>query len=212
MTSLHHADVRVRLIRYLNRRVMPKHLDGKQEARDEELDAMVRRIMRAAPSGERLADWFAQLSDRLDETAQTRAWPSVSEIGEAARAISSGMVMRDMTGDPEPDRLAEHRIAARKIKAGEPVGDGWLWGRNAVVMLARGLVERADIDRYRAMLRRSMAGVWGDEAADRAISGFAERHAAAEEAYRQHQNREAHRVDTRGAAVPSKRAEFAEDI
>lgn len=205
MSSLHQSDVKAKLARYLERRVMPRHLEGKADATRDELDAMVHRIARAAPAADRLPAWWQRFTDRLDEIATTRAWPSVSEVISAARAAGEGAPLRDMTGDGNPDALFEHRRAARKIKAREPIGDSWLWGRNAVVLLANGLVDAEDIDDLRRMLRRQMVAMWGDEPTDRIIADLDKRHDAARAAYAQHRDRDRYRADTSGMALPDKR-------
>lgn len=181
MTVLHQADIKSRVARFLDRRTMPKRLEGKPAAQSDEITALCRSVERGAPRDpERLSEWWGYFETRLGE-AGTGLWPIEKEIREAARQASEDM------GRANPiafDALDPVVITAGRMSRGEPVAEGWLYGRNAVDLIARGMVTREVMETYRGgafLARRAMAG---QEAALRWEADAKAAHEAAKELHR----------------------------
>ena len=159
--SLHAADLRARLMRFLGRKEAPRHLAGKDAAQEDEIRALLGAVARAAPADpERLALWWPVFEACLGEDVG-RFWPDERQIRDAAkraRAEAPQPAVRDTTG---PDMRAV-TIAARRMQQGEPVGEEWLYGRQACEMIREGLVSREAMERYRSAAYLSRRGVWGE--------------------------------------------------
>lgn len=214
MTTLHQSDIRQRLARYLDRRVTPRHLEGKPDALRDEIEAIARKVARAAPSADALPDWWQAFTDYLDEHCSTRAWPSVAEVSAACKAAGSGMPVRNLTGDAHPDDArSPYERDARRMKAGEPVGEQALWGRAAVYIQRNGLIDPDTMRRYRRAYYAEMVRLWGEDVAKTTLDAMRLRQRAAEEAYDQHQNRSAHRANMDGQPwQPDMRISFPADL
>ena len=69
---------------------------------------------------------------------------------------------------------------AARMNANDGVGDGWLYGRNAVDLLKSRLVGADVMRRYRSTLYFSLKKVYGDRIAVDMERRFIDRHEAAE--------------------------------
>ncbi|MDP5216711.1 hypothetical protein Q5Y75_05730 [Ruegeria sp. 2205SS24-7] len=128
---------------YLDRKSPPRNLGARAQA--DEMQSLVRCFMRYAPR-DRFEEWWPRFEDRLDEDAKTRAWPTAGEVKAAATAIAGPSSKRPAQGD-EIDPLD---IYAKRMERGEPVPDGCFYGRIAVDMQARGLVNSDTLRKYRS--------------------------------------------------------------
>jgi hypothetical protein len=72
------------LTRLLTRYEAPAHLTG--QARDDEVAALVRALVRAAPPTDYDA-WWARFEDMLAARLRSRTWPTVREVDQAAEKI-----------------------------------------------------------------------------------------------------------------------------
>ena len=145
--SLHEADLKARLVRYLDRRQMPRRLEGKGGAMEDEMRALVAALARVAPrSADRLADWWPHFEAALGEIATGGLWPTEREIRDAAKMV--GSIAPQVAVAPEPK--SEHQIIADRMARGEPVGEGWLYGRAACELIRQRLVDQATMSAYRS--------------------------------------------------------------
>lgn len=160
MSKIHEADVTVRLSRFLDRRQMPKRLEGKEAAIADEVRALVAVVLRYAPRDpDRLAAWWPGFERTLGENS-TGLWPIEREIRDAAGAINKASA----SGGPSTEwKIDEAELAARRMREGQQVGEGWLWGRMAVDMIARGLIDRETMEKYRSALFLANRKTYGEE-------------------------------------------------
>lgn len=63
------------------------------------------------------------------------------------------------------DEDGTYRIIATRFANGEPVGEGYLYGRAACEMISRRLVTKEVIEAYRSGAFLSRRGIYGQEAA-----------------------------------------------
>lgn len=152
--------LRGRLRDYLARRTIPRGFEGKAEALKAEADALVACVLRKAPR-EQFEGWWSAVERRLAEDAKTRAWPTEGEISEAAKAINGPRAVRVSEGN----ELNHLTIAAKRINAGEEVGESWVYGRGAVQLERAGLVTEARMKSYRSGWYFAHKAVYGEEAA-----------------------------------------------
>lgn len=174
--NLHTNDVNARLTRYLDRKTMPKRLDGKPMAQTDEIAALVAAVERNAPrDAQRLADWWPLFETRLDEGTGAM-WPVVREIIDAAKAVPGAPAPVDLSGKPSMDPA---EIAAKRMREGSGYPETALYGILACEIIARGLVDRETMTRCRsdAFLRRR--AFYGEESA---LRWEADRKAAHEDA------------------------------
>lgn len=137
------------LSRYLDRRTIPQGFKDKPEALRDEAQALVRALIRLAPN-DRYQEWCGDFIDRLAMDAQTRAWPTQHEMQQAAKALRKSAIRPfDADSQVKFDPLA---IAAKRIGAGEAVGDEYLWGRCCIEMQAAHGITDAQLAPYRSAL------------------------------------------------------------
>ncbi|WP_126975595.1 hypothetical protein [Frigidibacter oleivorans] len=159
--SLHNHDIRNRLTRFLQRRQIPRRIEDKPEAQNDEIRALCLAIERHAPRDhERLALWWPLFETALGEAGSATFWPTEREIRDAAGPASRRL--HEAHPAPAPQRFDAHANTARLIREGKPVGENWLYGRFAVELQLRGLVSREEVTRYRDAVYASRVAVWGE--------------------------------------------------
>lgn len=195
------------LQRWLARYVPPTHLRNDEAARSAEIDAVMRAVLQLTPN-EDIERWFSRVTARIDAVAQTSAWPRVAVITEHCRAVNRDDYLASGSGARPTAAIDTFEINARRINGSEPVSEHWLWGRNAVRLVKRGMVSEDRIDQRRATFAAALREIYGDEIAERMIAerneshGHAERVEAATLADWQ--------TGRRGAAIPDKRSPDAD--
>lgn len=179
-------EARMRLITgmvntFLGRRYQtPSHLDAEGKLatiRDmaEEINAHISASSNQSALVERVEACFKALRKSYTQ----RAWPTPAHFSQAISEANK--VVRQLTGEtPSGDARSPDEISAERIKAGELVGDEWVYGRNCVKLLREGLVTQAELRRYRTALYFSAKQIGGKEYADAMEAGWIERHEAAE--------------------------------
>lgn len=200
--SLHDSDVTARFSTFLDRKALPRRLEGKQMAQDDEMRALIATILRYAPrSAPALAGWWPLFESALSEACGDY-WPSEKHIRPAAEIASkSAPKLRDETGGPDMRPVA---IIARKMQRGEAVGEAWLWGRNAVELATSSLIDRDTVARYRSAAFLARKAVYGESDALAWEADAQARHEAAKDVWR-------HRRDPaapQAATIPDKSAPY----
>ncbi|TYO91446.1 hypothetical protein [Oceanicella actignis] len=183
MSNLHADAVRNRLMTFLRRRSIPRHLAGNEEAIAAEIESLVRRIAAHAPrSLEALDRWWPQFERRLELTGNGRSWPVAKEIADAAAKTPL-----ETTGERAAPDIGSHswrlQIVARRIRNGEAVGEMDLWGETAVELVNTGMVFEGDIERYREVFAARLIEHLGEDAALKALQRLEALHAGAQAAW-----------------------------
>lgn len=146
--NLHDADLKSRLVRFLGRKQMPRRFEGKPTAMDDEIAALAGVLARNAPRNtDALSAWWPIFEAKLGEICGSM-WPTEKEIRDAGKATTQEAPRPDGVRFDGLD-MRDIAIAARRMARGEPVGEGYLWGRLAVEMIAEGLVVRETMEAYR---------------------------------------------------------------
>lgn len=176
MTNLHHADVTSRLRNFLDRRQPPRSFAGNEAAKSDQLAAYLSILTRAAPAAPALDDWWGRFLDALSELSDTWAWPSEKEVRSAIKA-ANGSAPRNQPGDAwRPDSVA---INLARLNSGEPIGEDWLWGRQALQLVAAG-ADRHVMRERRIAAAEAMAAIYGPDETRARLAVLKARHEAAE--------------------------------
>jgi hypothetical protein len=159
--TMRSAEISGLLTRWLERYTPPAQIRDNQRAQQDEAEALLAVLLRFAPQADYGA-FVARALDQLEYQMKTRAWPTKGELG----AVCSNM-RKDA---PRPDDLtgpdmAPEAITARRMERGETVGEGWLYGRSAVELIATGAVTRETMERYRSAAYLSRKALYGEAAA-----------------------------------------------
>jgi hypothetical protein len=149
-----------RLEAYLERRTLPRGFEGKPQLIDSELSALHRCVDRFAPR-QQYEEWFDLFEERLAEDAKTRAWPTEGEVKSAAQAVRAVVPMQSSSSGFTADPLD---IAAKRINAGDPVAETYIWGKGHDLLMQRGLVPYDTLQAYRFGSVQSAMSVYRAEA------------------------------------------------
>lgn len=113
-------------------------------------------------------------------THRASTWPSVATFVEAMDVVAKdakggSSVFSDVFG--KDGKIDPMKVAAKRIRSGEVVGDGYLFGRQARELVAEYGISKQEILQAREGLERSVRAVYG-EAADAQMARLRERHEA----------------------------------
>jgi hypothetical protein len=178
--NLHTAELKTRIKRFLDRKQMPRRLEGKETAQTDEIGALVRAISGYAPR-ENLTAWWDVFEAELG-AACGPMWPTEKEARDAAQAAGRATVQPTDRDAPAVDAL---RTVAAQMAEGKPVAEGWLWGRNACDLIAAKLVDQGTMNRYRSVAFHSRKALYGETAALAWEAEAKARHQSARDGYRQ---------------------------
>lgn len=179
--NMHEADIKGRLVRYLDRRQMPRRLEGKGGAMEDEIKALLAVAMRVAPrQTDHLAEWWPHFEAALGEIVSGGLWPTEREMRDAAKQVG---IAAPSVAAPPPMKT-EYEIIGGRMERGDAVGEGWLYGRAACELIKRGLVDQKTMTDYRSGAFLARREMYGEAAALAWEVEAKERHEAAKEAFR----------------------------
>ncbi|MEK9699242.1 MAG: hypothetical protein VW270_25920, partial [Candidatus Poseidoniales archaeon] len=126
----------------------PKHLNTDKKHRDE-LHNIVRMLNQKFPN-DTTEDHIRGTMDRamlkLKEAHKSRSWPTSAEISAAVSKSMTSASTRSVSSGPwKPDTL---QLNAKRIIAGEPVGEMYIRGKLADKMVEMGLISEAHLQPY----------------------------------------------------------------
>jgi hypothetical protein len=180
---------------WLDRFSPPRAIQNNPKAMQDDANSMLAIVGKYAPS-QGYAEWLDKVLTDLTESMTTRSWPAP---GELVKACKSRTEHREKPKGEEW-QIDEAAVIGAKMKAGDPVGEGWLYGRSAVDLIKRGLVDLETMTAYRSAAFFARKGK-NNEAAALAWEAEAKaRHEAAKEMLR---DTERHQRNVR---IPSKRS------
>jgi hypothetical protein len=179
--SFRETEIAEHLARWLERYAVPVHLRDKPEASQAEAECLARTLCKFAPQCDYIP-FLRQVFEDVDFRMQTRAWPTVHEVGAACSNIRKSKVW----ALPPAENLDMRPIAifSRKMKRREPVGEEYLWGIRAVEMIAERLVDEATMVSYREGLFKADFEFYGEEVAIQRKAAAMARHDAAKLVFR----------------------------
>lgn len=157
------------LTKYLDRRFPPRGMSA--DAQAEEFRALLRAVIKLAPE-EGYQEWWPKLEDSLDSIMQTRSWPTVNQIRAAAKLVGKNTAEKKSEWVLDPVK-----IAAKAIRAGEAVGDEWIYGVRAASLLSE--LSEDDLTPYRSSLFFRTKKLLGEEKARQVERQYRHKHDAA---------------------------------
>lgn len=176
--SIHTADITARLQRFLARRQVPKHLAAQASAMMDETRALAETVERNAPRGSAaLAEWWPKFEAALGVSGRG-FWPTEKEVADAARVVNSEAA-KQRTGSAQAFTLDAAEVAGRMMAEGKAVAEGWLYGRSAVELIGRKLVDLETMTRYRSAAFFARKEAFGHDAALAWEAEAKDRHEAA---------------------------------
>ena len=136
------------LIKIMQGYATPKHLDTRKKEEDEARN-IVRMLNQKFPN-DTTADHIRGTMDRamlkLKEAHKSRTWPTAADISAAvSKSMTSASTLTVSSGPWKPDTLA---LNAKRIIAGEPVGEMYIRGKLANKMVQMGLITDAHLQPY----------------------------------------------------------------
>lgn len=155
---------------------MPDHLGDTQARR--EISDMVEDINRVLPilPADSFTTFLADVFSKIRMTHTSRAWPPISTFVKAVTGAKKEAPTR--IGRQAEYVTDEYAVAAAKMRSGETVGDGFIYGPKAKEIVARGLASEADMDGYRSALFFNFRDVYGEDCAKRKEAELRDFHAA----------------------------------
>ena len=146
-------DMRMQLIRnelmnILGTYAIPKHLEDEKRAKAE-VEGICRMLNQKFPNDTN-EDHIRGTMDRamlkLKEAHKSRSWPTSAEISAAVSKSMTSASTRSVSSGPwKPDTL---QLNAKRIIAGEPVGEMYIRGKLADKMVEMGLISEAHLQPY----------------------------------------------------------------
>lgn len=160
MTTIREEFLSSRFNEFLDRFSPPRRIASDFDAQQREADAMLRTVLKYAPSDE-YPRFLDRVLTQLQEGMKTRAWPTTGELAEACRLFAP---KRERPVDATQG-LDAAVINAARMAAGEAVGDFWLFGICAVELEERGLVDPDVMRSYRAAAFATRKAFYGEGSA-----------------------------------------------
>lgn len=153
------TEISQMLLRWLDRYSPPASMKDKPQAIQDEAEALLRVLLKFAP-GSDYVGWVNGALDSLEYQMKTRAWPTKGEMGAVCANLR-----KDKTIAAEPVVFDTYAIMARKMQAGEAVGEGYLYGREACEIIKRRLVSEETMAAYRSSAFHARSHASGEAAA-----------------------------------------------
>ena len=123
------------------------------------------------------AEQFNSILDRIRKSLRasqdTRTWPTIKAFTKAAGEAAT---RKDITATNRIIAFDRHEIAARRIHAGESVGQSYIWGRDAAMLEADGKVTEQQLEQYRQAIFTNICDLHGEKYAQKVIQELDQSH------------------------------------
>lgn len=180
---------------WLDRFSPPRAIQNNPKAMQDDANSMLAIVNKYAPS-QNYAEWLDKVLTDLGEGMTARSWPAPGELVKACKA----RIEHREKPRGEEWKLDECAAIGAAMKAGKPVGEGWLYGRSAVDLIKRGLVDYETMTAYRSAAFLSRKATQGEESALAWEAEAKERHEAAKAMLKDTESK------PRNVQIPNKRS------
>lgn len=177
--SIRHAEIAKALTQWLESYSPPRNLAGNPEGLQRESERLLSVLTKFAPQ-DGYNGWVASVLDQCAYQMKTRAWPTVGELGAACSNARKSMPVTTTQTAFDP-----YELNANRMKAGEHVGEGYLYGREAVEMIARRLIDQETMTRYRSAAFLTRKQLYGEASALEWEADAKARHESARKAHKE---------------------------
>lgn len=165
----------------LRRYRLPEHLSD--DAIREEVNLLVEDINQLVPNGQTEADFrllMPEINTAIRRRHGAQGWPPakvfIAATEDAIKAVEKAKAAKAPVQVKKVDPLEN---AASKMRAKEPVAEHYFWGRLAVDLQARGLVDEETMNAYRSGAFFARKQQYGEAEAIRWEADAKARHQAA---------------------------------
>lgn len=166
------ADISKMLSRFLERYTPPQAIRDKPNLMQDEAEGLLRTLLKFAPQYD-YAGWISAALDQLEYQMKTRSWPTKHELGAVCSNLRKERPVENLVAKEQKKPLD---FVAARMNKGDPVGQEWLYGRNAVELEDSGLVSAETFKAYRSGLFFQMKDVWQHEGALRTEAELKRKH------------------------------------
>jgi len=171
----------------LRRYRAPEHLSD--DAMRDEVNLLVEDINRLIPNAQTESDLqllFAQINSAIRRRHGAQGWPPAKIfIAATEDAVAEAAIKKAASAPVGASSLDPYQITSAKMRAGEPVSEGYLWGREAVQLIARGLIDQTTMESYRTGAFMACKDQYGEQAAMQWEDAAKLRHRSAKNTYHQ---------------------------
>jgi hypothetical protein len=149
------------LVNLLSIYAAPKHLEttAKQADAISRLAESLNKRFPNKTTDDHIVGTFERAGHILSGTHKTNSWPTSPEITKAVVAGMGSEFKETVT----THNMGPHEINAARIKRGESVGEMWIAGRVCAELIARNLIEKADVMPYRKAHYHQLKAIYGQE-------------------------------------------------
>lgn len=179
--SIRQAEIAKGLADWLALYSPPRNIAGNPQAIQREMDRLIAVLVKFAPQ-DGYNGWVSTVLDQCAYQMKTRAWPTVGELGAACSNARKSMKPSEK---PQAFALDIYELNANRMNAGEPVSENYLYGREAVEIIARKLIDHETITKYRSAAFFARKDTQGEAAALAWEAEAKERHESAKRAHRE---------------------------
>lgn len=169
----------------LRRYRAPEHLSD--DAMRDEVNLLVEDINRQIPDSATEADiklLLPEINAAIRRRHGAQGWPPAKVFIAATEDARIAAANKKAASQPICEtNLDPYQITSRKMRAGEPVSEGYLWGREAVQLIARGLIDQITMENYRTGAFTARKQQYGEEHAVCWEAMAKVRHQSATDAY-----------------------------
>lgn len=165
----------------LRRYRVPDHL-GDDQLRAE-INDLVNDISNLIPCGyieTDLKNLLPEIRKQIRHRQTSQIWPLARVFIAATEGAVAKINSLKAKEQKSPVALDAYQLTAKRMNTGEPVGESYLWGREAVALERTGLVDPATMASYRKSAIHERRTARGAEAASAWEADAIARHAAAE--------------------------------
>lgn len=171
----------------LRRYKTPEHMND--DALRDEVNYLVEDINRQIPEDYAevaMNSLMPEINNAIRRRHGATGWPPAKVFIAATDDAVEVVNKRRATAEPtEEFSLDPHKIAAKRMRTGEPVGESYLWGREAVALIATGLIDEQTMTDYRRGCFEAKREAYGIEYAERWEAEARARHQCAKEAFKE---------------------------
>jgi len=151
----------------LRRYRAPEHLSD--DAMRDEVNLLVEDINRLIPNEQTESDLrllFQEINTAIRRRHGAQGWPPAKIfIAATEDAVAEAAKKKTANAPAGASSLDPYEITSAKMRAGEPVSEGHLWGREAVQLIVRGLIDQTTMESYRTGAFMARKGQYGEQAA-----------------------------------------------
>lgn len=165
----------------LRRYNAPEHLSANRQK--SEIEFMVTDIASEVPGGietDALSKILEGMHQHIRKHCRSRSWPSVAQFITAVQwAIKeeTGELVNTQRGLGAVHEFNTDDIMARRINAGRPVPESFIYGSGAVRLVASGDVTQYQIDQYRDVMFKNDVEIYKQDGAEKLRGRREKRHA-----------------------------------